>query len=55
MIVDQQTIKDVLDKYADNQINLASDAARDKLAEEICYEIRKKYLEKWRQSYAHTI
>jgi len=37
------TIKDALSKYADNQPNMASEAARDEIAEAVEQGIRNKY------------
>jgi hypothetical protein len=39
-----ENIKKVLDRYANSQLNLSSDAAREQLAEEIKKSIEDRYL-----------
>jgi hypothetical protein len=40
----KQTILDVLDRYKDTQLNLASEACREMIADEIQDEIKSKYI-----------
>jgi len=42
----KETIKKVLEKYADTQINLASEVAREQLAEDIYREVG-NFLQWW--------